>query len=85
MFGNRDDRRKKNYFVWFAKGKINGNMYLYIYIYYFYTLRKKGEEFKVMDKSVIWEVLKVKLYNFTFLNWNFFPSPLIWAKMKMWA
>jgi len=37
-----------------------------IYVYYFYTLRKKRDEFKVMNKSVILEGLKVKLYNYVF-------------------
>lgn len=81
------ENKKEELFCLVCKGKDKWKYVYYfsIYVYYFYTLRKKGEEFKVMDKSVIWEVLKVKLYNFTFLNWNFFPSPLIWAKMKMWA
>lgn len=78
------ENKKEELFCLVCKGKDKWK-YVSIYVYYFYTLRKKGEEFKVMDKSVIWEVLKVKLYNFTFLNWNFFPSSLIWAKMKMWA
>ena len=47
------------------------NIYIYIYLYYFYTLRKKRDEFKVMNKSVILEGSKVKLYNCMFFNWNF--------------
>lgn len=54
-----------------CKGKINGKKYKYIYLYYFYTLRKKRDEFKVMNKSVILEGSKVKLYNCMFFNWNF--------------
>lgn len=47
------ENKKEELFCLVCKGKDKWK-YVSIYVYYFYTLRNKGEEFKVMDKSVIW-------------------------------
>lgn len=48
--GKTGENKKEELFCLVCKGK---DKWKYISVYYFYTLRKKGEELKVMDKSII--------------------------------
>lgn len=60
------ENKKEELFGLVCKGK---DKWKYVSMYItFIPFERKERKFKVMDKSVIWEVLKVQLYNFMFFN-----------------